>query len=147
MRITMETDYAIRILFYLCKKNTRCDSTDMVQQLGIPPRYCLKILRRLSAAGMIRSYPGKGGGYEPYKAPCDITLKDIVALFEGPIQLSRCQDEAFDCTRVSDRECCVFHRIFAVLGEQIAQKLDRITLAAVTDHTRSINEILSLIQP
>ncbi len=38
MRITMEADYAIRILYHLSKENMRCDSGAMAEKLGIPKR-------------------------------------------------------------------------------------------------------------
>ena len=34
MRITMEADYAIRILYHLSKENMRCDSGAMAEKLS-----------------------------------------------------------------------------------------------------------------
>ena len=146
MRITMEADYAIRILYHLSKENMRCDSGAMAEKLGIPKRYCLKILHALSCAGLVCSYPGKGGGYELAVSPALVTLRRIIELIDGPICLSRCQSDEVNCTRVQNKEHCMFHCIFAQLGKQLCEKLDRITLSDVINPENTTNEVLKKIQ-
>ena len=146
MRITMEADYAIRILYHLAKENARCDSVTLAEQLGIPQRYCLKILHALSTERLVRSYPGKGGGCELAVSPSSVTLRRIIETIDGPIRLSRCQSDEVNCTRVQNKEHCMFHHIFAELGQQLCERLDRISLADVVNPKNTVDDVLKKIQ-
>ena len=133
MRITMEADYAIRILYHLSKENMRCDSGAMAEKLGIPKR-------------LVYSYPGKGGGYELAVSPASVTLRRIIELIDGPICLSRCQSDEVNCTRVQNKEHCMFHCIFAQLGNKLCEKLDRITLSDIINPENTVDDVLKKIQ-
>ncbi|OGO25898.1 MAG: hypothetical protein A2W33_00075 [Chloroflexi bacterium RBG_16_52_11] len=56
----------------------------------IPPALMSRIVAQLARAGLVNTFPGREGGL---MLPCpasQITLKDIVEAFEGPILLSQC---------------------------------------------------------
>ena len=51
---------------------------------GVPSRFLVQILLQLKAAGIVASTRGAAGGYQLLRPPMEITLEDIVRIFEGP---------------------------------------------------------------
>ena len=124
MHITLEADYAVRIVNCLAQNNIRMDAKTLSANTGVTLRFSLKILRKLVAEGIVRSYKGTQGGYELAKAPEEITLGEVIEIVEGPITISRCVGaEDFHCTRVDDRAECRFSRAYADIARMVREKL------------------------
>ena len=65
-----------------------------------------KLVSRLTAAGLLRSARGVGGGLKLARPAAAITLADIVEAVEGPIALTACVEQGkHDCTL--EQQCCV----------------------------------------
>ena len=64
MHMTLETDYAVRIMETLTREGKRVDARTISEKTRVPQRFALKILRSLVADGLVRSYKGASGGYE-----------------------------------------------------------------------------------
>ena len=69
MVMTLEADYAVRIVEYLTKNPQRRDAKTISEETRIPLRFSLKILRELVAEGLVCSYKGAKGGLYPGQAP------------------------------------------------------------------------------
>lgn len=125
MHITLEADYAVRIVHCLASAGKRTDAKAIAQMTGVTLRFALKILRKLVAAGIVRSFKGTQGGYEIARPLEDISLKDVIETVEGPYALSRCVDDAGDyvCTNPNGGSCCSFHQIFAEISSMVNEKL------------------------
>ena len=78
MHITLETDYAIRIVECLSLCGGKIDASAISERTDVPQRFSLKILRKLVHSDIVKSYKGVQGGYELAKAPGDITLRTVV---------------------------------------------------------------------
>ena len=63
-----------------------------------------KLVSKLSAAGLLRSSRGAGGGLQLARPAAAITVADIVEAVEGPIALTACI-EGTDCS--VEHECLV----------------------------------------
>ena len=64
MRVTQEADYAIRICLILDKLGEKTGAATVADIACITPKIALQVLRKLNAAGIVRSYKGAQGGYE-----------------------------------------------------------------------------------
>ena len=126
MHITLESDYAIRIVVFLAREGRRADAKLISENTEVSLRFALKILRKLVSGGIIRSYKGTQGGYELAKAPADISLADVIGLIEGPYYLSRCLKPNGTCPRSGDADCKV-SRIFHDISKDVHQKLTKAT--------------------
>lgn len=125
MHITLEADYAIRIVYSLARSGRRMDAKALSQQTGVTLRFALKILRKLVATGIVRSFKGTQGGYEIARPLGEISLRNVIETVEGPYALSRCVDGDFQCSNPeSGPEGCRFNRIFSEISEMVNQKLD-----------------------
>ncbi len=74
MHITLESDYAVRIVYCLAQNGGRLDAASIAEQTGVTLRFSLKILRKLVAGELVKSYKGAGGGYELARDPHEISL-------------------------------------------------------------------------
>ncbi len=78
MYITLESDYAVRITAELCKEPVKLDAKTIAEKTGVTLRFALKILRKLVAAGIVRSFKGTQGGYMIAMEPKDIDLRIVI---------------------------------------------------------------------
>ena len=78
MHMTLETDYAVRIVSCLVTAGRRMDAKSIAEETSVTLRFSLKILRKLVAGGIIKSYKGTQGGYELAREPKEISLNDVI---------------------------------------------------------------------
>jgi len=128
MYITLEADYALRIVHTLASSESRMDAKTISEKTGVTLRFSLKILRKLVSVGMVKSYRGAMGGYEIAKPPDEISAYDVLSQIEGPMTLNRCVLESVACTRVPDKKC-PYHYLFKHITDQIKAQLSGITIA------------------
>ncbi len=130
MHITLEADYAVRIVNCLAKHGQRLDAKAVSEQTGVTLRFSLKILRKLVAGGLVRSYKGAHGGYELLKPPETMTLYDVIQTVEGPYVLSRCLSPEFSCNRNCKEDAhCRFSNIYREVSEMVVDRLSKVTFA------------------
>lgn len=92
LKINRQTDYAVRIILALAKRgqDTRLSSSEIQQEMLIPPALMPRIVSLLARAELVKTFPGRDGGLMLPRPAAQITLKDVVETFEGPILLSEC---------------------------------------------------------
>ena len=133
MRITLESDYALRIITALAENDDVVDAKTLSERTSVTIRFTLKILNKLVLGGLVSSFKGVKGGYKLKKQAESITLKDVIELIDGPIVIARCLEHNEGCTMISDKTACLYHHIFESISLDVAKKLSSIT----------INDILS----
>ncbi len=146
MRITQEADYALRITYLLAKAGRVLDAGTISSEAGVTERFTVKILRKLVSGGIVGSKKGSKGGYELSLKPSEVSMRRIVELIDGPLEISRCLDSAYECTRTGEmKNRCTFHLIFSKISKYIAEKMDSVTLDALIKDDFDISELLSKI--
>lgn len=82
---------AIAVMSYLAERPaSRVGSGEIAAARSISQALTAKLLTQLAAAGLVRGIPGPGGGYMLDKGAREISLCDIVALFEQTHAPSPC---------------------------------------------------------
>lgn len=127
MHITLESDYAVRIVACLAIYNQRLDAKTISDKTYVTLRFSLKILRKLVAADIVKSYKGTQGGYELNKKPDEISLRDIIEAVEGTYVLNRCLDGNHTCSRGCSG-ICSYQKAFAEISDAVNVKLEEYTL-------------------
>jgi FeS assembly SUF system regulator len=103
MRLSSLADYAVVMMSAAarhCGGIARLNATLLAEETGVPLPTVQKLVSRLSAAGLIESTRGTGGGFRLSRPPAMISLADIIEAVEGPIALTSCVDGA-------TQDCCV----------------------------------------
>lgn len=127
MKITQETDYALRIVLFLSKAGIdNCVEAKAISESErIPFRFALKILRKLTKAGVTKAYRGINGGYALNKIPENITLKDVVEAIDGPICVNRCLYDAAYCN-LNRTNTCTVHKALDNVRETLLRELESV---------------------
>ena len=126
MHMTLEADYAVRIVEFLAAANQKVDARTISEETHVPLRFALKILRKLVADDIMISYKGAHGGYTLSRPASSITLRQVIEAVEGPYRFSRCVDNGYACN-CSSVTACPFHSVFDDITQMVIQKLDEAT--------------------
>jgi len=91
-KINRQTDYAVRVILALAKRGEgiRLSSANIQKEMLIPKSFMARIVAQLANEGLVNTFPGRDGGLSLPRPSSQITLKDVVEAFEGPILLSAC---------------------------------------------------------
>lgn len=128
MVMTLEADYAVRIVDALARSEGRIDAHTISARTQVPLRFALKILRKLVAGEIIVSYKGAKGGYSLARGPEKITLRQVIESVEGPYMINRCQQDAYSCSHTPS---CRFQEIYDSISLLVRAKLDSYTFASL----------------
>lgn len=128
MRITLESDYALRILSALATHNEVVDAKKLAEETSVTLQFTLKILHKLVMCNLVKSYKGIKGGYSLNVPPENITLKQVIEHIDGPIAIVRCLESEEACSLNKDKTTCIYHHIFDTISIDVAKKLSKITI-------------------
>lgn len=132
MKLSRKSDYAIRALMTLVGHYGRGPVS--VRELGkkndIPRRFLEQIMLDLKSHGLVRSIPGRIGGFELAKPPDEITMGQVIRHFDGLIAPMGCVSAS--CYEMcSQEQTCRFRRVMLDIRNYTAQLMDSSSLAAV----------------
>lgn len=128
MHITLETDYAVRIVSALCIDGGRVDAKTISERSVVSLRFALKILRKLVYAGIVNSFKGTQGGYQIAMKPENINLRMVIEAIEGTYYFSRCLSPDGICSRGASGVCC-YQKAFCEISELVRDKLESYNFA------------------
>ena len=100
MRLTSLADYAVVMMAAAARypAGARLSATLLAGETGVPLPTAQKLTGRLSAAGLLETARGAGGGFRLARLAGEINLADIVEAVEGPIVMTSCVDaERHEC--------------------------------------------------
>lgn len=136
MRLSSLADYAVVLMTAAarhCGGAARLNATLLAEDTGVPLPTAQKLVSRLSAAGLIESTRGTGGGFRLSRPPSAITLAEIVEAVEGPIALTSCVDPGnHDCCI---EESCRVKPHWNAVNEAVRGALSGVTLASLASPT------------
>lgn len=132
MKLSSFADYAVVLMSATARHcgHAKLNATMLSAETGIPLPTAQKLVSRLSAAGLLESSRGTGGGVRLSRPPATITLADVVEAVEGPIAMTACADTgAHDCTLEQD---CRIRPHMNVANMAIRSALAGVTIASLT---------------
>ena len=100
MRLSSLADYAVVMMSAIARHcgQSRLNAAQLAEETGIPVPTVQKLVSKLSAAGLLRSVRGAGGGFKLARPAAAVSLADIIEAIEGPIALTACVDTGkHDC--------------------------------------------------
>jgi Rrf2 family protein len=98
LRINRQTDYAVRVILALATReaNIRLSSATIRKEMLIPQSFIPRIVAQLANYGLVKTFTGRDGGLQLSRPASEISLKDVVDAFEGPMLLSECMQTKAD---------------------------------------------------
>ncbi len=126
---------AIAVMSYLAAEpGRRAGSGEIAEARGISRALTAKLLTQLAATGLVSGQPGPGGGYTLAKPARDITLADIIRLFEQTEMPSVCP---FGHNWCGHGEPCPLHDEISRMLESNRRFIEETTLAVFLEKSPS----------
>lgn len=127
--ITRDTDYAVRALRYLAQHgDTVIPVSQLCTKLDVPKAYLRRILQTLAKERVLFSYRGKGGGFRLRRRPNEIRLTDLMSIFQGDPDFTRCVVRGEAC---SHQGACSLRKRIKQIEESAVAELQATTLASL----------------
>ena len=131
MRLSSMADYAVVTMTAAAGHcgGVRVSAGQLAEETGLPAPTVQKLVSRLTAAGLLRSSRGVGGGLKLARPAAAITLADIVEAVEGPIALTSCSEHGrHDCTL---EQACSVRPHWGVVNQALRGALANINLTSL----------------
>jgi Rrf2 family protein len=139
MQITRQADYALRAMLYLAKleHGERAATSQIAEEMSIPPSFLAKIISQLSIAGLIHTSRGAHGGVSLARKPADISLLDVVEAIDGPIALNECTLDPSVCIF---GDTCPIHEVWCEAQVELVRKLEQSTFDELVERENELVE-------
>ena len=128
MKLSTRSRYGVRLLVDLARNGNQgpVQMGEISKRQDISVKYLEQLIRPLKQANMVNSVRGPKGGHLLAKKPEDITLGQIVRLFEGQSELVECISNPEKCSMSDD---CQVRLAWGEATMVLYEKLDNTTIA------------------
>ena len=146
MRLTVYTDYALRVLMYLAVRPTeRPTIAGIAASYGISRNHLMKVVHELGRGGYVETLRGKGGGLALARRAEDIVLGEVIRHTEPDLALVPCFDPVNAACAISS--ACRLRGALHQAQAAFLQVLDGYTLADLVENRGALAEALLRTQP
>lgn len=142
MQLSLQSDYALRILLALAACDRQLSVDDVSRQYGISRNHLAKVAQRLQAEGLVQTFRGRGGGMRLLLRPQDICVGQIVRKFENCSAFVSCFPAASGC--VIDGVCGLKPALSGAI-EAFLSHLDGYCLADLIPHKDLLRDRLDVV--
>jgi Rrf2 family nitric oxide-sensitive transcriptional repressor len=141
MRLTVFSDYTLRVLMYLALDRTRLATIpEIAAAYGISENHLMKVVHQLARTGVVDSVRGKGGGIRLARAPEAIRLGDIVRATEGDAPIVECLSGDPQACRITSS--CRLRGVLVNAFDALYESLNEHTLADLVAKPRTLTHTL-----
>jgi len=143
MRLTLQTDYALRMLMYLAIHQDRpCRVSDVAAGYGISRNHLLKVALRLARLGYVATLRGRAGGIALARRPEEVNLGKVVRQMEDDFALMECMQEGGASCAISP--ACRLKGVVGRALEAFLAVFDGVTLADVVRNRSDLTALLAI---
>lgn len=116
MRLTRQTNYAIRILMYCAANDGKLSRVpEIAAAYGVSELFLFKILQPLVENGLAATVRGRNGGVKLGRPAAEITLFDVVRVTEESFAMAECfEADGSDCPLIDS--CSLNEALRKALG-------------------------------
>ncbi len=147
MKLNTRARYALTAMAAIARSSeqgTPASVRSLGERTQISPYYLGHLLTQLVENGLLRSLRGRRGGYLLGRPAGEISVGQIVAAVLGPVNIIECIARPEACVL---SEICHCRELYEALNRQIAQVLDKFSLADLACQERiTADEIAALIR-
>jgi Rrf2 family cysteine metabolism transcriptional repressor len=132
MKLTTRSEYGLLALVYLARHPMEeFISIDTIAKAqGIPPKFLEQLMLALKRAHFLRSTKGQHGGYALAKTPDQISLAEVIRLFDGALAPTESVSENFYESTPIEKEKGLL-AVFKDIRDYVSDKLETTTIADV----------------
>lgn len=145
MRLTKQTNYAIRMLMYCAASDD--GSLSRVQEIakayGVSELFLFKILQPLVEAGLMQTVRGRKGGVRLGRNASAITLYDVVRVTEENFAMAECfENDSAECPLIES--CALNAALYKALNAFFAV-LQEYTIADLVQNRPHMRSLLGFL--
>jgi Rrf2 family nitric oxide-sensitive transcriptional repressor len=142
VRLTVYTDFSLRVLMFLALKGDGLATiAEVAEAYGISKNHLMKVAHQLGVAGYVETVRGKGGGLRLARRPQDIVIGEVVRRTEPDMAIVPCfaSDDA-SCTILPS---CALRGVLSKARDAFLSMLDGHTLSDLVRPRASLRKLLS----
>ena len=141
MRLSQQTDYALRMLTYLAVNDgTRSTIADIAEIFDVSRNHLMKVANRLVQEGFVASVRGRRGGLELTRPAAEICLGDVVRAIEPDFAVAECFRADGACLIAGP---CRLPKVLEEAVNAFLGVLDQCTLDQLTMRNRPMAQLLA----
>jgi Rrf2 family nitric oxide-sensitive transcriptional repressor len=145
MRLTVYSDYALRMLMYLALKPDQLSTiADIAASYDISENHLMKVAHQLGVGGFVETVRGRGGGLRLAKPVGAIVLAEVVRYTEPDMAIVQCF-KPLDAP-CAIRPCCVLRRALEKARDAFMAVLEEYTLADLVQPRQRLAGLLGISQ-
>lgn len=143
MRLTRQTNYAIRILMYCTANEGRLSRIpEIAAAYSVSELFLFKILQPLVENGLVATVRGRNGGVKLGRSADTITLFDVVRVTEDNFAMAECfEKDSSDCPLID--HCSLNAALREALNAFFAV-LERHTIADLVAARPNVRDLLGI---
>lgn len=146
MKLTTQTDYALRVLMQVgLSEGGLVRIADVARGFDISHNHLMKVVHRLGMLGYLETVQGRGGGLRLAREPESITVGEVVRDFETDTVLVECFDRTTSRCRIQG--ACVLQRALGHALRAFLETLDSVKLSDLLEPRRKLRRVLAVSGP
>lgn len=143
MRMTLHTDYALRMLIYVATRPDKmCTVNEVASAYDLSRNHLLKVAQTLRDLGLVETTRGRSGGIRLAKVPEEIAVGALVRATEEEFLLAECMQAGGRACAISPA-CRLKGMLHEALGAFLAV-LDKYTLADIVENRAALGLLLGI---
>ena len=140
MRLTLHTDYALRVLMHAAiADGTLITIDDVAKTFDISKQHLMKVVNNLGQKGYLETMRGRGGGIRLRRPPRDINIGQVVREIEERLGIIGCLEQRGYCPI---QRVCELRVVFREATEAFLAVLDGYTLADMIKPRGQLSSLL-----
>lgn len=145
MRLTVHSDYALRVLMYLAvKQHELATIAEIAGSYDISENHLMKVVHQLGVAGYVETIRGRGGGLRLARPVETIGLADVVRTTEPDLAIVSCFEPVDAPCAI--KPCCVLRRALEKARNAFMAVLEEYTLGDLVKPRARLAGLLGISQ-
>ncbi len=134
--LNKHSDYALRALITLgMNPASRISAKALSESQGIPYQFLRRILQELIRHGLVSSKQGAAGGVAISADPDRIMVREVISIFQGPVQISECMFRRQLC---SNRANCVLRHEIMRIEQMVDDEFGKVSVGKLIADLRRV---------
>ncbi len=132
--LSSKAKYAVRAATMLAERADTegwTQTAEIAERENIPRKFLEAILVQMRDHGIVEGRRGAHGGHQLSRAPAEISVADIIRIFDGPLALTPCASVTRfrPCTDCADIATCRLQHLMRQARDAVADVLENCSLA------------------
>lgn len=143
MRLTVYTDYSLRLLMYLALKDDGLATiAEVAASYGISKNHLMKVAHELGVAGYVETVRGRSGGLRLAKPAASVGLGEVIRHTEPDFALVPCLSPVDGACAI--KPSCVLKRALDKARQAFVAVLDEYTLQDLVQPKSRLRSLLAI---